>query len=51
MSLLEPFLALRLVSETYIKDQWDTERASRLAAEFGQGADAKASFRNPFRRR
>ena len=51
MSFLEPFLALRLVSETYIKDQWDTERASRLAAEFSQGANAKASSRNPFRRR
>ncbi len=50
MGLLEPFLALRLVSEARIKDQWDAERASRLAAEFGQG-DSKSSFRMPFRRR
>ncbi|HEY6787726.1 MAG TPA: hypothetical protein VI365_10475 [Trebonia sp.] len=50
MGLLEPFLALRLVSETFIKDQWDSDRASRLAAEFGQG-DSKGSLRNPFRRR
>jgi hypothetical protein len=50
MGLLEPFLALRLVSEAFIKDQWDTDRALRLAAEFGQ-SDGKGSFRNPFRRR
>jgi hypothetical protein len=50
MGLLEPFLALRLVSETYIKDQWDTDRASRLAAEFGQG-DSKGGLRSRLRRR
>jgi hypothetical protein len=50
VGLLEPFLALRLVSDAFIKDHWDTDRAWRLAAEFGHG-ESKGGFRNPFRRR
>ena len=47
---LEPFLALRLVSDAFIKDHWDAGRAWRVAAEFGYG-ESKGGFRNPFRRR
>jgi hypothetical protein len=49
VGLLEPFLALRLVSDSFIKDYWDTDRAYRFAAEFGRGEGK--GFRNPFRRR
>jgi hypothetical protein len=47
---LEPFLALRLVSDAFIRDHWDAGRAWRVAAEFGYG-ESKGGFRNPFRRR
>jgi hypothetical protein len=47
---LEPFLALRLVTDAFIKDHWDTERAWRTAAEFRHG-EGRAGLRNPFRRR